>query len=178
MFITNFKRMLLALPDSDEGHAVFMAHIANKEAVIKPAAEFFDRITTYALIKTQASVPLRRPNPRMLITALAIQRFPIEMLHTTEEPLQFSLINKTENLLETLDRILHEHNPEEDDTAPDLIPADTTALFLTALIEYHAAWVEWSAHDAKVLDARIDAGLQRLQSGLRDVETSMIYGDE
>ena len=98
----------------------------------------------------------------------------VEMLQTPEEPLQFTLLNKAENLLETIDSILREHNPTEDDTAPDLIPAVTTTLFLTALVEYHAAWTDWSAYDAAILDARIEAGLQRLRGGL--VDTGVISG--
>ena len=168
MFITEFKRVLRSFPPEEAGHETFMAHISNQMTVIAPTAEFFTRITNYALEKTQSPVPVSRPNPRMLIAAFAMKRYPVELLRTPEQPLQFTLLNKAENLLETVDSILREHDPAEDDTAPDLIPVVTTTLFLTALVEYHAAWSEWSAHDAEAMDARIEAGMQRLRAGLVD----------
>jgi hypothetical protein len=174
MFITNFKRVIQSFPPEEAGHEAFMAHISNKDTVIDPTAEFFTRITHYALEKTQAPIPVTRPNPRMLIAAFAMKRFPVELLQTPEGPLQFTLLNKAENLLETVDSILREHNPTEDDSAPDLIPVFTTTLFLTALVEYHAAWTDWSAQDAEILDARIEAGLERLRAGL--VDTGVISG--
>jgi hypothetical protein len=174
MFITNFKRVIRSFPPEEAGHEALVAHISNKDTVIDPIAEFFTRITRYALEKTQAPALATGPNPRMLMAALVMKRFPVEMLQTPEEPLQFTLLNKAENLLETIDSILREHNPTEDDTAPDLIPAVTTTLFLTALVEYHAAWTDWSAYDAAILDARIETGLQRLRGGL--VDTGVISG--
>ena len=100
-------------------------------------------------------------------------RFPIETLQTPELPLQFSLLNKAENLLETIDRILHEHSADEDDTAPDLIPPDTTTLFLTALVEFHAAWADFE--DAAKPRAKSGSILERMQSS---VGPELIFGEE
>jgi hypothetical protein len=180
MFITNFKRMLHSLPTENAGHAAFMAHIADKEAVVKPTAEFLLKMTNYALEKIQAPIPVKDPNPRLLMAAFAIMRFPVETLRTPEGPIQFSLLNKTTNLLEIIDRILHEHSPEEDDTMPDLIPADVTALFLTALVEYHAAWTEFSNQETTTVRARTETAVSRLllhNNIITDMDPAMIFGE-
>ena len=162
MFITNFKRVLASFPSEEAGHLALMQFLSNKETVVDPTAEFFTRITNYALEKTQAPMLVTGANPRMLLAAFAMKRFPVELLHTPEQPLQFTLLTKAENFIETISFILREHDPEEDDTAPDLLPSVATVLFLSALVEYHATYVEWAKQDAAALDAEIDFRLERL----------------
>ena len=117
MFISKFKRMILSLPTEDDGHEAYMRYISDTENVTKPAAEFFTRITNYALEKTQAPVPVTRPNPRVLVAAFAIKQFPVEMLTCPEKPLQFTLLNSANNLLETIERILNAQPPFSTKTA-------------------------------------------------------------
>ena len=174
MFITDFKRVLHAFPSEGAGHIALIHYLSNEESVIAPTAEFFTRITNYALEKTQAPMLVRRANPRMLLAAFVMKRFPTETLNTPEQPLQFTLLNKAENFLETIDCILHEHDPAEDDSAPDLIPAITTSLFLTALVEYHAAYVVWARQDAAEMVSEIGLGLERLRGAL--VEPGNVMG--
>jgi hypothetical protein len=147
MFITDFKHMLRDLPFESDGYDAFMEHIANEEAVVKPTNAFIKRTTDYSLSKIGVPPSSTDPNPRVILAAIAITRFPIETLETPEEPHQFTLHNQSTKLLLAIDRVLRDHNEAEDDTAEDFLPTATASQFLTSLGEYHAAWSEWFAHD-------------------------------
>jgi hypothetical protein len=164
MFITDFKRVLAALPAANhaDGLDAFMQHISDNENVVQPTKAFLAHITNRALARLNAApAPAADHNPRILLAAFAMTRFPIETLRTPEEPLQLTLLTKAMNLLLAIDRVLHEHGPdegkEEDDAAsssPVLLSAEVSALFLRALGEYRSVWAEWWASECDALRAR------------------------
>ncbi len=99
----------------------------------------FARITNYALNKTQSRS--LHYDPRLLLTAFAITRFPIETLGAPEEPLRFTLLGKAFEFLEQIDKVLLGCSEAEDDTADDFLDEGTAAEYLHALKEFHNTWV-------------------------------------
>ena len=172
MFITNFKQALQGLPVEAEGYDALMQHLSNDEAVIEPTTAFLRRTIDYAVAKVGLPSTPTYPCTRTTLIAIAITRFPMETLTTPEEPLPFTLLTYATKMLITIDRVLHEHSPLEDDTAEDFLPMTTAALFLAALGEYHAAWADWFNHDESILNAR--AGMAR---NLQEEGPTVIFGE-
>jgi hypothetical protein len=170
MFIHNFNQMLRQLPTEADGYDAFMHHISDKEAVIDPTSEFLTRMTAYAQAET-APHQAQNANPRVLLAAFAITRFPIETLARPEEPVQLTLLNTAMNLMLAIGRIMSEHNPHADDTSDDLLPKTTALRFLNALGEYRAAWTEWYNLECTAMRDEIDSAIDRLQAVVPEFST-------
>lgn len=142
MFVTEFKRMLQHFPDREAGFDAFMQRIEQDRAIRDTTSEFFSRVTNYALNRATAvdSAPLLYDS-RLLLTALAISRFPIEILGSPEEPVRFTLLNKAVEFLGAIDVVLYVLNPAEDDASDDFLDSETCAEYLLALNEFHRAWI-------------------------------------
>ena len=173
MFIYNFNQMLRQLPTEADGYDAFMHHISNKRAVLDPTAEFLSRMITYALARADAaSTPpptTAAPpsaNPKVLLAAFAITRFPIETLARPEEPVPLTLLNKAMNLLLAIGRVISEHNPHVDDASDDLLPKATALRFLSALGEYRAAWTEWFNLECVAMREEIEAAIDQMQEAV------------
>ena len=187
MFVTNFKQMLKTLPnnnntdDAEEAHDIFMAHISDNELVVNPTDEFVTRVAKYSLKMIDAPPPTTSTlNPRIVLAALAMTRFPIETLRTLEQPTQLTLLNKAMNLLQSIDCILREHNPAEDDTADDFMPPTTAANFACALGEYRVAWAIWWQMECEEMKADVAAFEARMveeDSRLSEEGPLLIFGD-
>ena len=142
MFVTHFKNTLKTLPNRDEGCDAFMRCIGHNEGQFSQAADvFFKLVTNYAI--RRSSLPNILPidyDPRFLLTAFSITRFPIETLGTPEEPYRFTLIDKAWKYLQVVDIILHVHHAAEDVTVDDFVDDETASEYLDALNEFRNAW--------------------------------------
>jgi hypothetical protein len=141
MFVTAFKEMLHRLPSHEAGYDAFRGYIDHCD---NPAVEFFARVTNYALNKSQPidSAPVHY-DPRFLMTAIAISRFPLETLIAPEEPLRFTLLDKAMKFIEAVDNVLKAtSNRSEDDASDDFLDVQTATEYLHALNAFHAAWTE------------------------------------
>ena len=172
MFITNFKHALRALPTEKDGHDAFMHHIQNTEPLIHSTEEFLERVTNYSLAKVHAPISKSDHNPRILLCAFAMTRFPIESLRTPEQPLQLTLLNKAMNLLLAIDCVVHEYGVE-DDTQEDFLSHNNAIRFLHALGEYRAMWAEWCAVEVATVRAAVVTGERLVVHG-----PELIYGHE
>lgn len=132
MFVTSFKSMMQTFPVD---HDAF----TQSDEFSKPATEFFDRVTQYAL--KQCPCVDSDYDSRLLLTAVVLTRFPIETLVTPEEPLRFTLLNKAWSFMQAVDLILFTCDPSEDDTSNSFLDADTSLRYLRALNEFHDAWM-------------------------------------
>ena len=139
MFVSDFKNMLQTLPARELGHSAFIERIQHEDNFYNPATEFFRRVTNYAVNKTQGR--FEHYDPRLLLTAFAISRFPIETLGAPEEPLRFTLLAKAFEFLEQIDKVLLGCSNAEDDTADDFLDAETAAEYLHSLNELHSTWI-------------------------------------
>ena len=185
MFLTNFKHAISTLPSANntranEGTAPFMEHLNDEANVIGPAREFLTRVTNYALRKTNSPIHTADHNARILLSAFAMTRFPVEMLRTPEAPLQLMLLAKATTLLLTIGRVLHEHRADEDDTADDFLSTELAQLFLRSLGEYRAVWAEWWASETNALRARLLTAAAIVQSAADQLEEvpAILVGEE
>ena len=187
MFVTNFKQMLKTLPnnnhDSEDAHDAFMAHISDNDTVVAPTNEFMTRVTNYSMKKINAPVSSTISttlNPKIVLAAFAMTRFPIETLRTPEKPIQLTLLNKAMNLLQSIQAILREHSPAEDDTADDFLPHATAAHFIGTLGEYRAAWAVWWQSECEEMRAEIAAWEATMAAvdALSDNGPELIFGEE
>jgi hypothetical protein len=170
MFIRNFNQMLRTLPAEADGYDAFMLHISNKETVLDPTSDFLTRMTNYALARADTTPqPTPNANPKVLLAAFAITRFPIETLAKPEEPVQLALLNKAMNLVLAIGRIISEHNPSTDDASDDLLPRTTALRFLHALGEYRAAWTEWYNLECVAMRDEIQSVIDRMQAATPEV---------
>ena len=174
MFIQHFNQLLRQLPTEADGYDAFMRHISDKHAVLDPTAEFLTRMITYALAGADAAAnstttpppPPPSANPKVLLAAFAITRFPIETLARPEEPVPLTLLNKAMNLLLAIGRVISEHNPHVDDASDDLLPKATALRFLNALGEYRAAWTEWYNLECMAIREEIEAAIDQMQEAV------------
>jgi hypothetical protein len=167
MFIRNFNQMLRTLPAEADGYDAFMLHISNKETVLDPTSDFLTRMTNYALARADTTPqPTPNANPKVLLAAFSITRFPIETLAKPEEPVQLALLNKAMNLVLAIGRIISEHNPGADDASDNLMPTATALLYLRALGEYRAAWTEWYNLECAAMRDEIQSAIDRMEAAI------------
>jgi hypothetical protein len=132
MFVTDFKHMMCTFPSE---HDAFM----HSDEFSKPATEFFDRVTKYALKRCPSVVS--DYDSRFLLTAIVLTRFPIETLVKPEEPIRFTLLSSAWRFMRIIDLILSTCDPSEDDASHSFLDVDTSSRYLRALNEFHDAWV-------------------------------------
>ncbi len=138
MFIARFKQFLGSLPPRDDGYGAMKDRLRNEDWFSNPAAEFFIRLTNYAAVHS-TTPSTTHYDVRLLMNALYMTRFPIEVLGVPEEPLRFSLLNSAWKFLRVIDTILSLHNPSEDDNADDLLSDSLCVDYMLALNEYFTA---------------------------------------
>ena len=148
MFVVNFTEMLegmRATADRD----TFMAYVT-QDTVLTPTKEFISRMVAYArnLLQSPDTTVF---SPRKFLMAFAISRFPVEMLNNPENPFEFTLLNKSNDLVLAIDHLLHQHNRTKDDTDEGFFTRDIATLFLHRLADFNAAFNEWMAIDQAVL---------------------------
>ena len=139
MFVAAFKEMLGSLPPRDAGYNATVQRLSEEDCFSNPAAEFFTRLTNYASSRSPAPGATHY-DPRLLLTALCMTRFPIQTLGIPEEPLRFTLLNSAWKFIRLIDVILYIHNRAEDDAADNFLGGDICTEYMLALNEYHAAW--------------------------------------
>ncbi len=133
--------MLKALPTRDEGYETFMRAIDGDSQFSQAADTFFKLVTNYTIRRSY--LPNILPidyDPRFLLTAFCITRFPIETLGTPEEPYRFTLVDTAWKYLEMVDIILYVHHVAEDVTADDFVDDETAAEYLDTLNKFRGAW--------------------------------------
>lgn len=139
MFVAAFKEMLGSLPPRDAGYDALKRRLHEEDCFSNPAAEFFIRLTNYASSRSPAPSATHY-DPRLLLTALCMTRFPKEILGVPDEPRRFNLLNSAWKYLRFIDVILYIHHPAEDDAADIFLGRDICTEYMDALNEYHAAW--------------------------------------
>jgi hypothetical protein len=75
-------------------------------------------------------------DPRFLLTAFSVTRFPIETLGNPEEPYRFTLIDKAWKYHQVVDIILYVHHAAEDVSVDDFVDDETASEYLDALNEF------------------------------------------
>ena len=139
MFVGVFKEFLGSLPGRDARYNALKEHLRGQESFSNPAAEFFIRLTNYAA--SRAPVPsATHYDPRLLLTAICMTRFPVDILGQPEEPIRFTLLNSAWKLLRVVDTILCTHSEAEDDSQDDFVSPALCLDYMLALNEFHAAW--------------------------------------
>lgn len=140
MVVTEFKRVLQTLPCQSEGHEVFMQRVRCDNNLHNASTQFFEAVTAFAVKKTSPphSIPIAYDS-RFLLTALAITRFPQEILGAPEEAYRFSLIDKALKFLQSVDLVLF--TAAADVTSDTFIGDDVSAEYMRTLNEFRSAWL-------------------------------------
>jgi hypothetical protein len=146
--ITNFKHTLSLLPSEAHGYEAFVKSLSNEHAVVAPTREFLAYITNDSFAALHIPVSTSDHNPHILLAALTMARFPIEMLCTPEKPLELMLLNRATNLLLAIDRVLREYGGMG---AGETLSAETAKRFLMTLGEFRLSWAEWWGAEMKKL---------------------------
>ena len=145
MVVTEFKRVLQTLPSPSDGHEAFMQRVRCDDDLDSAVTQFFETVTALAVRKTSPphSIPITY-DPRFLLTAFAITRFPLETLGAPEEPYRFSLVDRAWGFLQSVDLVLF--TASKDATADDFIDDDVAAEYMRTLNEFRSAWLAlWAA---------------------------------
>ena len=156
MFVHNFNHALKGLPTPEDGHEAFMAQLTDQDTVLTPATEFLTHMLRYAAARAESAAPPAIPT-RVFMIAFAIARFPVELLHTPEQPLEMTLLNKTNTLMGAVAEVIRQHNPDADRASDDFLPKATALQFGAAIEEYRAAFAEWRRVDEERMRAALQA---------------------
>ena len=131
MSISRFSHALQGLPALDDAVAyeTFMECIFNKETMLSHATEFVEGMRKFA----EGSPAI---NPRVLMVAYALSRFPINSFKNPDQPLELSLLSSANHLIGTINEVVAIH-----DSNGDLAPS--AVRFLEDFDKYNTLYTEW-----------------------------------
>ena len=142
MFVHNFNHTLRWLPSKEDGYLSFMEHINDKEAVLTPAAEFL------TLMRSYAESPQLEVSAKILMTAFAFTKFPVELLSNPDH--QSTLLTKAYHLIDAV-YVVTTSNKD------DVVPKAAALQFLLALDKYNVVFQEWRRSEEEIMRAMLIA---------------------